>query len=301
MDLLSISRTVWRHKLATIPVLLIMLVGIAYVLGVKAPLYQAQSSYILLPAATPPTAEKLATDPTLKGVNPNNPFTGYGDLSIVVDLLTEVMTGPAEGQVLANQGLTGPYTVAPLTTAYGNAPIIQITAQGPSPAAATNSATLVGKAFQSQLANIQASQRTSTRYWIGSLELSRPDRAQQQVSSKLRDVVGVIAFGVILLFVMVSTMNAREERKRQWLRAQEGVEEDAPLPRRFAEPELDGLPVESYSADPERVRAVHFVRATPAPDGRVVELEEEWRQSRPGYFDAPPERSPVSPRHGQDG
>ena len=51
MDLLSISRTVWRHKLATIPVLLIMLVGMAYVLGVKAPPLYGMTSEELRAAA----------------------------------------------------------------------------------------------------------------------------------------------------------------------------------------------------------------------------------------------------------
>ena len=191
------------------------------------------------------------------------------------------MTGPAERQVLAKQGVTGSYTVAPLTTPYGNEPIVQITAQGPSAAAATKSAALVGKAFKSQLANIQASQGTSKRYWIGSLELSRPDRAEQQSSSKLRDLIAVIAIGVILLFVVVSTMNAREERKRQRLSAQAGVEEAEPGPVRVAEPELNGHPVDSYAAESERARAVRFVRPAPEPGDGWLEFEEELEAEPP--------------------
>jgi hypothetical protein len=183
--------------------------------------------------------------------------------------------------VLAKQGVTGSYTVAPLITAYGNEPIVQITAKGPSPAAAKRSATLVGKAFNSQLANIQASQGTSKRYRVRTLELSRPDRAQQQTSSKLRDLIAVIAVGVILLFVVVSTMNAREERKRQRLSAQAGVEEAEPVPVGVAEPELNGHPVEPYAAESDRPRAAEFLRPAPEPDGGWLEFEEEWKQSRP--------------------
>ena len=253
-----------------------------YVLVVKAPVYKAQTSYILLPAPTaPPTPDQLAHDPAFKGVKANNPFMSYGNLSTVVDLLTEVMTSPAERQVLAKQGVTGAYTVAPLTTDYGNQPIVQITAPGPSPAAATRSAALVGKAFNSRLANMQASQGTSKRYWIGSLVLSRPDRAEQQSSSKLRDLIAVIAVGVILLFVIVSTMNAREERKRQRPSAQAGVEEAEPGPVRVAEPELDGHPVDSYTAESERARAVQFAHAPTEPGGGWVELERDWKQSPP--------------------
>jgi hypothetical protein len=282
VDLFSISRTVWRHKLATIPVLLIILLGVAYVLVVKTPIYQAQSSYILLPApTTPPTADQLAHDPAFKRVKPNNPFTGYGNLSTVGNLLTEVMSGADERRVLAKQGVTGSYIVAPLTTPYGNDPIVQVTARGPSAAAAMKSATLVGKAFQTHLADIQASQGTSKRYWIGSLELSRPDRAQQQTSSKLRDLIAVIAVGVILLFVVVSTMNAREERKRQRLSAKAGVEEAEPGLVGVAEAELNGHPVESSAAESERARAVQFVRPAPEPDDGWIEFDDERKQSRP--------------------
>ena len=41
MDLISIFRAVWRHKLATIPVILFTCLGAFYVVAVKAPVYQA--------------------------------------------------------------------------------------------------------------------------------------------------------------------------------------------------------------------------------------------------------------------
>jgi hypothetical protein len=261
-------------------VLLIVLLGVAYVLVVKAPIYQAKSSYVLLPPPTP-TPDQVTHDPALKGVKWNNPFAGYGNLSTVIDLLTQVLTSPAERQMLKKQGVTGSYTVASLTTASGNEPIVQITAEGPSAAVATKSAVLVGKAFNTQLANIQASQGTRKQYWIGSLELSRPDRAEEQESSKLRDLIGVIAIGVILLFVVVSTMNAREERKRQRLSAQAGMEEAEPGAVRVAEPESNGHPVESYAAEPERARAAGLFRPAPEPGDGWLEFEEDWKQSRP--------------------
>jgi hypothetical protein len=256
MDLLSISRAVWRHKLATVPVLLIMLVGMAYVLVGKKPVYEAKSSYILLPPPTAPPTTAPLRHPARKGASPNNPFTGYGNLSVVVDILSQTMTSPAEGQVLANQGVTGPYTVASLPSMFGNngaAPIIQVAAQGPSPLAARASATLVGREVQSQLANIQAAQGTSKQYWIGSLELTHPDRAQQQASSKLRNLIAVIAVGVILLFVVVSVMNAREERKRDRQAAKAVLEEGGALgpDHMSAELALDG-PGLPYAAESDR-------------------------------------------------
>ena len=45
MDLLSIARKIWRYKLATLPVLLLILCGAIYVVALKEPVYEASSSF----------------------------------------------------------------------------------------------------------------------------------------------------------------------------------------------------------------------------------------------------------------
>lgn len=224
LDLLSLTQTVRRHKLATIPAIMLAVAGIGYVVVVKAPIYQATSSYILMPGTTapPPTPAQIARDPALKHENPNNPFAAYGDLSVVGALLTQMMSSPSAAAVLASQGVSGSFTVAPDTTTYGNPPILDITAEGPTAAVASNTAALVGKTMQNRLAAIQAAQGTSRQYWIGSLELAPPTHPHIQLSSKLRDLVAVIVAGMILLFVIVSILNARDESKRQALPAEQG-------------------------------------------------------------------------------
>jgi hypothetical protein len=202
------------------PALLLAIVGIGYVMVVKAPTYQAQSTYILVPGAAPPSTAQIAKDPALGRLNSTNPFEEYGDISVVGEMLIQTMSSPSEAAVLAGQGVPGSYTVAPDTSTFGSSPIVEITAEGPTATVASNAAALVGGAMQNKLAAVQAAQGISRPYWIGLLELARPDHPQAQLSSKLRDLVAVIAADVILLFVIVSILNAREERKRESLRAE---------------------------------------------------------------------------------
>lgn len=219
MNLTALTRTVRRHKLATIPALLLAVVGIAYVGFVKAPTFQAQSTYVLVPGASPPTQGQLAKDPALNRLNSNNPFEQYGDISVVGDLLINFVSSPGEAAVLAGEGVPGGYTVVPYTSSYGASPIVEITTDGPTATVASRAAIVVGEAMQNKLVAMQGAQGTSRQYWISFLEIARPSHPQAQLSSKLRDLVAVIAADAVLLFVIVSILNAREEGKRESLHA----------------------------------------------------------------------------------
>ena len=59
MDLLSIPRAIWRQKLATIPVILLTVLGVFYVVAVKPPVYQATASFLLVNPSAPPTQRRL--------------------------------------------------------------------------------------------------------------------------------------------------------------------------------------------------------------------------------------------------
>jgi hypothetical protein len=241
------------------------------VLVVKAPTYQAQSTYILVPGSAPPTPAQIAKDPALNSVNSSNPFEQYGDISVVGTMLIQVMSSPSEAAVLAGEGVSGSYTVAPDMTTYGSSPILHITAQGPTATVASNAAALVGEAMQNKLAALQAAQGTSRQYWIRSLELAPPTHPQAQLSSKLRDLVAVIAVDVIMLFVIVSILNAREERKRESLPAEPAAEVNG-WPRHVVEPTPSNLIVPPG----------HGVAAS----GDQIESGLQRGQQEPPYLDA---------------
>jgi hypothetical protein len=61
---------------------------------------------------------------------------------------------------------------------------------------------------------MQKAQGTNAQYMISALEISAPDHAQLEVSSKLRSVIAVLAIGVIMLFVVVSIASGLAQRRR---------------------------------------------------------------------------------------
>ena len=92
MDLLNISRKIWRHRLATLPVIALTLLGTIYIVALKAPEYKVSSSYVLINPPPPPTADEIARDPKLAQINPNNPYTRFSDQSVIVSLLSSSLS-----------------------------------------------------------------------------------------------------------------------------------------------------------------------------------------------------------------
>ena len=105
MDLLSIIRTIWRHKIAIIPAILITVIGVAYVAVVKPPEYEATATVVLIAPPPPPSPEQIAADPKLAKVNSNNPYVDFGDLSIVSDVVLSVVNYNASQQTLLSEGV----------------------------------------------------------------------------------------------------------------------------------------------------------------------------------------------------
>jgi hypothetical protein len=187
--------------------------GAFYIVKIKTPVYQATSSYILVNPPNAPTADQIARNPALGKLNANNQLTGFGNLSVIVDLLAERLNTNAERQALVAKGADSRYTIGPDTT-YLSAPIMNIVGVGSTATEAMASAKLVGDDMVSTLNSIQAQQGTSPQYYISAQQLQLPDRASTQLSSKLRSLIGILAAGIIALFVAVSTMDGVAERRR---------------------------------------------------------------------------------------
>jgi capsular polysaccharide biosynthesis protein len=217
MDLLSIARKFWRYKLLTIPVVLLTLLGAAYVVAVKEPVYQASASFVLLNPPAPPTAEEVARNPALGKVNAENPYTRFGDQSVVIQVLASTISSDSARRALAQAGADRRYTVAPHTEFGYSSPIVEITAMASSPAAAMASAKIVNDATIRELERMQESRGVDERYRIKALAIKVPDEAQLQASGKLRALVGVLALGGLLMFMVVSIIDAfatlRTERR----------------------------------------------------------------------------------------
>lgn len=222
MDLLSIIRAVWRHKLATIPVILLTAAGMFYVLAVKPPVYEATASFLLLSPPAAPTPAQVAKDPKLSNINANNPYVDLGNLSVVADAVLHVVSAQSSQEALVQAGADPRYQVA-LSTDFGAPPILQITGVGSSVQQAIRSANLVTQVAETDLFRMQKAQHVNDQYLIKPAQLVRPHQAQLSVSGKLRTLIAVLGLGAILLFVVVSVADAIEKR-----RADRPIEADRP-------------------------------------------------------------------------
>jgi capsular polysaccharide biosynthesis protein len=218
VDLLAIVRKVWRHKLVTVPVIVLTICGAAYVLAVKEPLYEASSSYLLINPPTPPTAEEIARFPALGRVRSDNPYTRFADQSVVVDVLARSMSSESARRALVRAGADPRYTVASAAR-FGSAnPIVQITGTGPTPQTAIRTANVVGHAVTGELDRMQRVKQVASRYRITALQVEVPEGAQLRASGQLRMLIAVLALGAILLFIVISITDAlatlRQERRQ---------------------------------------------------------------------------------------
>ena len=253
MDLLSIARKIWRYKLATLPVLLLTLCGAIYVVALKEPVYEASSSFVLINPPAPPTAEDIARDPALGRIDTDNPYTRFSDQSVVVEVMASSMTSPSAKRALTKAGADPRYTVAPDSEFGYSSPVVRITAQGGSPQVATRSARLVTEAVTRQLARMQESEGVDAKYRIRAHQLDAPDRAELQASGQLRMLVGVLALGVVLLFVVVSAADAlttlRIEQAARSAPAAPAAN-DEPWPARYGRAEgTSGVDQQDWSDD----------------------------------------------------
>lgn len=205
MDLISIFRAMWRHKLATIPVILLTCLGAFYVLFVKAPVYQASSSFALVYPPSPPSQAQIAADPALGKINTSNPLLGYSDPSAVTQIVISLVGTASSQKALEKAGAGTQYQIAP---SAGSSEIVDITGVANTAPGAILSATLVTKAAENALTQVQANQGVNPKYMIKSYQLATPNQAAQKLSGKLRSLVGVLGLGVLLVFIVISIAQA---------------------------------------------------------------------------------------------
>jgi hypothetical protein len=260
MTLLAIARKLWRYKFATLPIVLLVVVGAAYVVTVKEPTYEASSTYILVNPPPPPTEDEIARNPELGRIGADNPYTRYSDESVVVQVLTSRLSSETARGELAKRGADPDYVVEPSAEFGFTAPLVQITGAGSSPAAAVKTAEVVGNAIASELEGMQKARGVDPKYRIDAQQVVVPRDAKLKASGQLRSLVAVFALGAILLFIVVSVLDAlttlRAERSGHGGRSVLADEEDfAAVPgdptEEAADIDLENWPELSPDSDPD--------------------------------------------------
>jgi hypothetical protein len=229
MSLLLIAKKIWQYKFATLPVIGFVLIGAFYVVAVKEPVYEVSSTYILVNPPEPPTEDQIARNPKL-AIGSDNPYTRYSDQSVMVQVLTSRLSSDAAKRQLVSRGADPNYEAEPSAEFGFTAPLVQVTGTGPSPASATRTAEVVGNALTRELERMQQARGVAPKYSIDAQQVVTPRGAKLKASGQLRSLVAVFALGVILLFIVVSVLDAvgalRGERGRS--RIDDGIGDEIP-------------------------------------------------------------------------
>jgi hypothetical protein len=230
MDLFAIMGTLWRHKWVSIPVLLLTLVGTAYVVMIRSPSYQAKANVLFIYPPATPTAFEIEQDPALAKVN--NPYANLGNETYLADVMSTLLSSSASQRSLEAEGVAQGYQVTVDTSgeASGQAvapPALDITGVGSNPQAAIQSAKLVADAVSTDLRQLQQSQHVQSNSMVTAVEYVTPSSAVESSSGKIKMAVGVAVIGFIVLLVAVSLAQGREERRNG--RASRGRQSDPPV------------------------------------------------------------------------
>jgi hypothetical protein len=226
VDLLRISQKIWRYRLVTLPVIALTLLGAFYMIAIKAPVYKASSSWVLINPPPPPTADEIARDPALGRINPNNPYTRFSDQSVIVSLLSSSLSNDSARQQLEAAGADPRYTVAPDVELGYSSLVLVVTGVASTPQAAVHTAELVGTALTREVDRVQTAQDVDPSYMIKAQQVVAPNSPKQQISSKLRPLIAVLAIGAILLLLAVSAADALDRLRAEWRERDVGGEGD---------------------------------------------------------------------------
>lgn len=212
MDLISMTKEAWRHKLVVLPIALLTIVGVAWVGVVRASSYESDSAYILVSPPAAPTQQQISKDPALGRVNANNPYVDYGDLAVVTNLLQQAMTNNAVTARLKAEGVPSDFTVTPSTD--DTTPIISVSGMGATPASAERATQLIDAQLTGTLDQLQRADGVNPAYFVKAQLLSGPSQATMKLSSKVRSLVAVLAAGIILMFIALSIARGLDARRR---------------------------------------------------------------------------------------
>jgi capsular polysaccharide biosynthesis protein len=211
VDLLAIFSSLRRHRLIALFVVLGVIGGNAFILFGIPPRYESQAQYVLIAPQAPPTDAQIERDPSLAKLNSNNPYLRLPS-SVVVDVLTQKVSGDDVRRDLESQGADSNYQIAPTNT-MGNGLIISILGTGVSAAQSRKTLDLVVTRMDSELEQMQTIDGADKRFLYQAQPINAPTNATRKITGTLRSLIAVTAAGVILLFACISVAEAIPARR----------------------------------------------------------------------------------------
>ncbi|WP_322748986.1 MULTISPECIES: hypothetical protein [unclassified Frankia] len=166
----------------------IILTGLAGV-GVHAaigPTFQAHAAVVILP----PTSDSGTTSTAAS----RNPYLSI-PLGNTADVLARIMATDGVRQELKAAHATSPFTI--VLVADGS-PVLEIAATDSSPAAATNTASVLVKVAGTELEKLQVMQNVPKNAMIRASQLISPTEPDVLHGSQIQALLGVVVLGLIL-------------------------------------------------------------------------------------------------------
>ncbi|MGH9119350.1 MAG: hypothetical protein ACRD0A_16210 [Acidimicrobiales bacterium] len=197
MDVVSILRLVGRRWRVTVPAMILTVLLVAGAVASSPPTYKASGSMVLLEPPSPP-----ALSPTATTVVTENAYERFNDLSVVVDIVARIVTGETMRAALQERGV-GDYDVAGNVN-FARGPIIEVTAEEPSPEAALASAAVLLAEVRAVLHDRQEAQGTDPRYFITTDDVVVPAETTTVLSATIRSAMAALALGGLLTLAVAA-------------------------------------------------------------------------------------------------
>lgn len=210
MDPTSVVRTLWRHKILTMVLVVSTLLGVRHVIVLPFSEFDARAAVLLVPPRRAPVQP-----PPVDAAAPvkDNPYLRDYSAPVVISVVSSSVNSESMRRRLVAMGADPRYAVLPPSKYGYNGAIAEMRATGPTAAVAQRTAQLVLAAFQERLQEIQAVEDIDARSFIRTRVVRAPAPGIPVVPGRARAVAGVLGLGAIGLFTLVSTVDFVERAR----------------------------------------------------------------------------------------
>jgi hypothetical protein len=229
MNPTEVLRTLWQHRLVSMPILLLTLASALYVFQFAPRSYESSSTYAMINPDIP-TQLDIAKNPELEKLNSKNPYLRSSDPSLIVQVLLTRLNDSSMADKLKEQGLGSDYTVSRGVGGI-NGFLVDITGIADTPEKSFAITRALGSMLEKDLHEAQKVNGADDSYLFSSILVAPPDKATEQFSSRLRSLIAVFLTGVVLMFGAVSIARSVSVSRNQ-LKSHSGGVPEAEAKRR---------------------------------------------------------------------
>lgn len=217
MDPMAVLKTLWQHRLVSMPILLLTFAAALYVFQFAPRSYESSATYAMINPDIP-TQQDIIKNPELGKLNSKNPYLRSSDPSLIVQVLLTRLNDTSMADRLKAQDLSSDYTVSRGVGGV-NGFLVDITGIAETPEKSFATTRALGNMLEKYLYDAQKVNGADDTYLFSSIVVASPDKATEQFSSRLRSLIAIFLTGVVLMFGAVSIARSVSVSRNQ-LKAQ---------------------------------------------------------------------------------